>query len=147
MVYGSRGFVGTLGVVAVVAGIGAAISGSVALGCGALAVAAYTLHLVSLRRRESEAARRAVAAEREELSAERAALNRRAGELAGRSAQVEEQWKLLREMVQERVRRRSGRAEPTAPTGDMMSDASEVTGPAGGPRPEGGASQRGYSRW
>jgi hypothetical protein len=147
MDYGSRGFVGAIGLIAVLAGTGAAISGSPALGCGALAVAAYALHLIALRRASREAARRAVAAERETLAAEREALTRRASELSARSVQVEEQWKLLREMVQERIRRRTGAVEPGPPAGDRTKDAIDVASPAVGPRPEESASKRGYSRW
>ena len=147
MEYGSRAFTGLIGVIALVAGIGAAVSGSTELACGELAVAAYALHLIAMRRASGHAARRAVAAEREALSTEREVLRLRANELAGRSAQVEEQWKLLREMVQERVRRRGGREEPTAPVGDTKSETSDVTRPAGGPRPGESPSNRGYSRW
>jgi membrane protein implicated in regulation of membrane protease activity len=147
MDYGSRTFTGLIGLIALVAGIGAALSGSLELGCGALAVAAYALHLISVRRAWAEAARRAAVAEREGLSAEREALNRRADELAGRSAQVEEQWKLLRELVQERVRRRGGRGEPAAPVGVKESETSDVAPPVGGPRPVGSPSSRGHSRW
>jgi hypothetical protein len=147
MDYGSRGFVGAIGLMAVLAGIGAAISGSVELAWAALVVAAYALHLISLRRTAEQAARRAAAAERDALSEERQALARRATELAGRSAQVEEQWKLLREMVQERIRRKRGPVEPAAPTGDTKEDAIDVVSPAVGPRSEESASKRAYSRW
>ena len=147
MDYGSRGFVFAIGLIAVVAGAGSVVSDSVALGCGALAVAAYGAHLISLRRATDAAVRRAVEAERASVSAEREALARRAKEVAARTVQVEEQWKLLREMVQERIRRRAVPMEQGVPERDKKDDAPGAGRPVGGPRPEEGASRRDYSRW
>ncbi len=121
----------------------------------AVIIGVYVLHLLSVHVAAGRTALGSAISEVESreriLEREREELERLRRELERRTAQTEEQWVLLRSMVQERVARRSGTRsmELVEPEPDLP--AHSTGGISGGrvsrARPEADETGRTYGRW
>jgi len=117
---GSRPFIAVLWIAALVAALGSFVIGSAGLMWSSAVVASYALHLVAVEsaRRQSASSETSLESERRRLDAEREEVDRLKREVDRQRAQAEEQWKLLREMVQERLHRHPDGRPPRAPSGE-----------------------------
>jgi hypothetical protein len=118
----------------------------------AIVVGAYAIHLTAMyeagSRTEDVSPRAAVRAETSALEREREEVERLRRELVKKLAQTEEQWTLLRSMVQERLRR-SGASDPGAPGAELAADVDRrnSTDRNTKPAPASDEAGRAYSRW
>lgn len=118
----------------------------------AIVVGAYGIHLMAIHeagsRAEEISPRAAARAETSALDREREEVERLRRELVKKLAQTEEQWTLLRSMVQERLRR-SGASDPGAPGAELEAhaDRRSSTDPTTKSAPASDEAGRAYSRW
>ena len=119
---------------------------------GAIVVGAYAIHLMAMYEAGSTtrkiSPRAAARAERSALDREREEVERLRRELEKTLAQTEEQWTLLRSMVQERLRR-SGASDPGTPGPELEADPDRrnSTDRNTKPAPASDEAGRAYSRW
>ena len=145
---GSGQFIGLLVLIAFGAAAGGLSLDSRPLLWSAIVVGAYAIHLMAIHEVARTAEKGSPGAERTALEAEREEVERLRRELERKLAQAEEQWTLLRTMVQERLRR-SGAAGPVETEPEIAVHAVQgkatdrVTKSAPASEESGGA----YSRW
>ena len=145
---GSGQFVGLLVLVAFGATAGGLALDSRPLLWSAVVVGAYAIHLMAIHEVARTAEKGSPRAERSTLDQEREEVELLRRELERKLAQAEEQWTLLRSMVQERLQRTDS-SKARAPKSEIQQDAApaitadRTTKPA----PELDESGRAYSRW
>ena len=148
---GSVQFVGLLVLIALGTAAGGILLDSRPLLWCAIVVGAYAIHLLAIyeARKSAEQGYPAAAARSEQstLDYERMEAERLREELEKKLSQAEEQWTLLRSMVQERLRRSQGSAE-FSPEFEPRTDTN-ANGASNHSRklPEPDESGRPYSRW
>jgi hypothetical protein len=147
---GSGQFVGLLVLVAFGAAAGGLALDSRPLLWSAVVVGAYAIHLMAVHETARTAEKGSPRAERSTLDQEREEVELLRRELERKLAHAEEQWTLLRSMVQERLRRSGASTPPTPkpgielePHAGQESTSDRTTKPA----PELDESGRAYSRW
>lgn len=149
---GSGPFIGLLVVVAFAA-VGAGVRiGSTPLEWCSVVIGAYAMHLLATRFAVRSATASLQSADRradeQDLDSERDEVERLKRELERKLVQTEEQWVLLRSMVQERLQR-PGKSTTAAPPAESEPQ-STPGGPGGramGARPGSDESGRSYGRW
>lgn len=147
---GSGQFVGLLVLVAFGATAGGLALDSRPLLWSAVVVGAYAIHLMAIHEVARTAEKGSPRAERSTLDQEREEVEQLRRELERKLAQAEEQWTLLRSMVQERLQR-TAKSAPSEPKSALeikpdagQEDTSERPTKAA---PELDESGRAYGRW
>jgi len=136
----------------VLAAFGAAVGGlaldSRSLLWCAIVVGAYALHLIAIREVERTAEKGSPRTERSTLDQEREEVELLRKQLERKLARAEEQWTLLRSMVQERLLR-TGSSAPSEPHPELGADAVRGNTPdrTTNPAPDLDESGRAYGRW
>jgi hypothetical protein len=145
---GSGQFVGLLVLIAFGAAAGGIGFDSRPLLWSAIVVGAYALHLLAIHEVARTEENGSPRADRADLDTEHEEVERLRRELERKLVQAEEQWTLLRSMVQERLRR-SGAAGPVDTEPDIAVHAvhGEATGRVTKSAPASDESGGAYSRW
>jgi hypothetical protein len=149
---GSGHYIVLLVLVALCAAAGGVVLDSRPLLWSAIVIGAYALHLVSVHEAattaENTSPREAERGERSGLDKEREDIERLRSELELKLAGAEEQWTLLRSMVQERVERTAS-AAPSEPHPELQADTVRHTTTDRTTKSERDQDQSGraYGRW
>ncbi len=111
-------------------------------------IGAYALHLLANQIAVQGAGADSSLSERPSLDSEREEIERLKRELERKLVQAEEQWTLLRSMVQERLKRSGGsKPGPSVPDFESQSSPGGSGGRATGAKPGSDDSSRVYGRW